>query len=521
MRFFLFTAILIAQLSADTRSDGNALAKSSQSALGGSNLVNALGNPLVSNGKMKTMNGKEFDAKLICSSTNNTPFLTMSLSGSGEGTLTAQMDKNLDGTKELSWTFSGISGVCANGVIKCSSGTWNSCTYQKWQFTGGVLALQSASINDLGGCFCTNNSCGNLVVSQHDYVLDTLGSGASSAIVSSNSTYVISNRAISSGVLNLWAQDTRCTDASASKPPLFNERDDSQILSQAQTTQVTQLSTGTGLYSDLSRSIDSQNNENTSKHCKISNDVGFTGSGVLNNTHTDTCAVYATDSTCKLDSEAVFDKTNYSVSTIKDGKATGATPLTSCTSLSYGGADYSVCADGSTISYFAQGGATAPLYSTAPAWWKIERSYICKSPQNNDFTAMKQRTATAKSTSSWDGSAVSYTNQYQDKNGAWHSQGDSAEIYTFASDKAKFCEVQWTAQNNDVFSDQTNRSTQNNNSTVIKTEIRECTTNWTVCPISTGESILHDCGAINDFGQAVGALNAVSETAKDCICSLQ
>lgn len=520
IRFFLFIALLATQSFGDVRSDGNSLANTTLQTYGGGNLVNSLGNPLVSGTRMTAMNGTQFDAKMMCSGSSQTPFVSMSLTaGSGDGSLWVQMDKDLNGVKESFWTFEGISGVCTNGAIQCSAGTWSNCTFKKWQFSAGNLFLATVNNYEVGGCFCTNGSCGNLITTNHDYILDILGSGISSVVSGSSPNYVISNRSITDGKLEMWAQRTDCVNPQGTTPPAFNEQDDSQILSSTATLQSQQLASNSGEYSLLTNSIDSQNNELTTKNCQIRNEPGFNGSGVLTNSHTDTCGVYAADATCRLKDEIVYDKTNYSVNTVKDYGITGIHPMASCTSMTNGGIDYTVCADGSAITYYAAAGATATLYSNPLAWWKIERHYVCDAPQNNDFTAMKQRSATAKDTASWNGSALSYTNTYQDANGNWVSENSSTSIATFGSPQAKYCEVEFIAQSNDVFSDTTQREDQNNNATVKKVEIRECTNDWTVCPTRTGETVKHVCGDINDFSETASALTSVSESTKDMVCS--
>lgn len=49
---------------------------------------------------------------------------------------------------------------------------------------------------------------------------------------------------------------------------------------------------------------------------------------------------------------------------------------------------------------------------------------------------------------------------------------------------AKFCEVNVAKEDTSAFNDGTNRENSTNNTTVYQSEIRECTNNWTKCPVN-------------------------------------
>ncbi|MCR2039242.1 hypothetical protein CHLV4142_03670 [Campylobacter helveticus] len=90
------------------------------------------------------------------------------------------------------------------------------------------------------------------------------------------------------------------------------------------------------------------------------------------------------------------------------------------------------------------------------------------------------------------------------------------------SDKidAKFCEVSIAKTDTSAFNDGTNRENSTNNTTVYESEIRECVDNYNKCPIkNSNESIKHNCGKINDMGEALAQLSALDEASKDMICS--
>ncbi|OEW12588.1 hypothetical protein AJ935_09325 [Campylobacter sp. BCW_6876] len=85
---------------------------------------------------------------------------------------------------------------------------------------------------------------------------------------------------------------------------------------------------------------------------------------------------------------------------------------------------------------------------------------------------------------------------------------------------AKFCEVRVAKEDTSAFNDGTNRENSTNNTTVYQSEIRECTNNWTKCPVNgKNETLKHDCGKINDMGEALAQLSALDEASKDMVCS--
>ncbi|EAK0670462.1 hypothetical protein APK63_02925 [Campylobacter jejuni] len=85
---------------------------------------------------------------------------------------------------------------------------------------------------------------------------------------------------------------------------------------------------------------------------------------------------------------------------------------------------------------------------------------------------------------------------------------------------AKFCEVNVAKEDTSAFNDGTNRENSTNNTTVYQSEIRECTNNWTKCPVNgKNETLKHDCGKINDMGEALAQLSALDEASKDMVCS--
>lgn len=151
----------------------------------------------------------------------------------------------------------------------------------------------------------------------------------------------------------------------------------------------------------------------------------------------------------------------------------------------------------------------AANYSTSPA-------------STEDTSAMKEVSRESSSSASYEPGTmtVTYNRKYVGEDNNWHQvDNEDAVIYNKATDEQKFCEVGFDSTNPSTFTDGTNRSGTAGGSTQKETEIRECTgVNHDVCPVESGEHIVHDCGNINDFAKVLGAFAALEEMTKDLIC---
>ena len=132
--------------------------------------------------QMQTVNGAtSFPATLNAPS--SAKFLEVLIQPSGTGDLQkviVSQDLNTDGSIDNVHTVPAlVSGVCANGFISCNAGSWSNCKYYTWAAAvDGRVTEAPATINDLGGCYCINSSCGsNLVWVNSALVLKDIGGG--------------------------------------------------------------------------------------------------------------------------------------------------------------------------------------------------------------------------------------------------------------------------------------------------------------------------------------------------------
>lgn len=174
--------------------------------------------------QMYTLDGsKSFSAALGIPSSNK--FLEIIIQPSGTGDLSnviIAQDLNADNTFEHTFTIGmPVSGVCSNGFISCSPGTWNDCRAYGWVSDDtGKLQVGSAPITSLAGCFCINSSCGsNLAWTNSGVVLQALGGGAVGSIRVKDATTTITNVAMDPIMITYYGQLTRQAGSAAASVP--------------------------------------------------------------------------------------------------------------------------------------------------------------------------------------------------------------------------------------------------------------------------------------------------------------
>jgi len=184
-----------------------------------SNIQKNVSGPLTSHSEFKTVDGKKsFKANLACNNKIN-PFLEITYSGSSDITVNVNIDTNLSGQIDKTFSFSAVSAVATNGVIKCDSNTWNNCKYFLWNIYNNNLSLQETTLNELGGAYCINGSCGNLATKEKANILDTLGGAISSIYERSSSNYLITKTQNDGEKIVFYGQNYKDCANYQDKPP--------------------------------------------------------------------------------------------------------------------------------------------------------------------------------------------------------------------------------------------------------------------------------------------------------------
>jgi hypothetical protein len=173
--------------------------------------------PGMSGKAIATVDGKiSFTPSLSCQKTASLLEVLIQPSSTGDiGTVQVSRDKDFDGSFDSTSTLPvPVSGICANGVISCTPGTWNSCRFFQWQIdTAQNLKLGETEMPTLAGCYCVNNSCGaNLVWNNLSSVLGDLGGGMVGALTTAFPSIGVAEARINGPVITyVGAQTTACT----------------------------------------------------------------------------------------------------------------------------------------------------------------------------------------------------------------------------------------------------------------------------------------------------------------------
>lgn len=159
---------------------------------------------------------KSFTPNLACQKSATLLELLAQPNATGDiGTLSIARDSDLDGHFDEALTVPvPTSGICANGIISCTPGSWDACHFFRWDTSAaGSLKLAQVELTDLAGCYCVNNSCGsNLVWGNMASILKDLGGGVVGALTTADPRVGVAQAAIDGPIIRYTgAQTTSCT----------------------------------------------------------------------------------------------------------------------------------------------------------------------------------------------------------------------------------------------------------------------------------------------------------------------
>lgn len=328
---------------ADPKQSGKDLGASALSKYGNKDaLKSGLINPIISSDtQLSTLDGsKSFNAQLVCPSSKKFLEILVQPSGSGDiTTLVVSEDTDMDGTFDYAYQVPfPVSGICANGVVSCDTGTWNNCTHYKWDTdpnTAKVL-LSESSVDILGGCYCINSSCGSsLVWNNLGIVLKDLGGGVAGAIQRGNVKFTISDAKIDNTTIAYYGQQTgNCSYASSpagsgTSAPEQYYSNPSQLSGDARTTMVSQSANPSSYYNLIKNSLAMQQNMADVNTCKVDRvDLCIADSTDYTESINDLCGTLDNDPKCKLKNETVDGATIY-----QNYNPTGLVPEPVCRDL--------------------------------------------------------------------------------------------------------------------------------------------------------------------------------------------
>ncbi|WIW90268.1 hypothetical protein K3M67_19685 (plasmid) [Sphingobium sp. V4] len=163
-------------------------------------------------------NSRSFTPNIACQQSATMLEILVQPGSTGDIThLSISRDKDLDGSFDSSLTLPvPVSGICANGIISCSPGSWNQCRSFRWDVgSTGDLKLSAVDLPELSGCYCVNASCGtNLVSGNLPSVLKDLGGGVIGALTTADPRIAVAQASIDGPVIRyVGAQTTACSSS--------------------------------------------------------------------------------------------------------------------------------------------------------------------------------------------------------------------------------------------------------------------------------------------------------------------
>ncbi len=279
--------------------DGSSLANQINSKYGGPNRVtNNAVNPLMSGTPMSNVSGSgtynyngtnytspsSFTSQLQCPSSKSFLQILFEPTSTQDFTAVISEDPGLTGNWTYTTTTPLISGVCQNGFMSCSAGTFSNCQSYNWTINsvGDVSwALDDGSIN-LGQCFCTNDSCNANVYNDFTNISDVFGQGLAD-YVSNALNDAISNVQSSYPTLTYYGQASAdCTTVTSQSGGYTNPEtyysNPGAMSSAAQTEAATanapnsnDMASPQSLYYDISTGEYLSQNQTQSQTCVIQN----------------------------------------------------------------------------------------------------------------------------------------------------------------------------------------------------------------------------------------------------------
>lgn len=160
-------------------------------------------------------NSRTFSPNIACQKTATMMEVLVQPASTGDlGKVTIARDTDLDGTVDSTSSLPvPVSGLCANGVISCQPGTWNNCSFFRWEVDAAkALKLTAVDLPQLAGCYCLNNSCGtNLAWGNMASVLRDLGGGMIGALTTADPRFGVAQAVIDGPAIRyVGAQSTAC-----------------------------------------------------------------------------------------------------------------------------------------------------------------------------------------------------------------------------------------------------------------------------------------------------------------------
>lgn len=476
---------------------------------------------------MKTCGGGgvSFDAQLTSASSSN--FLEIFVAPGGGGGLSqviAKIDTDLDSNLDTTYTSPvSIEGLCSNGVISCTPGTWSGCHYYKWisnNQTGIELVLVDTNIEKLSGCYCINNSCGSqLVFNNLKHVLSDLGGAVVATIQKNNPHLTVTSVNVVDTTIKYYGQKTSVIGENlVNNSPLYlsgmtnpEQITSSNIGGYSMMEKANQSSDPESPYSELVKGTKTYvANPVEQMTCRIERSVYFSGPNNPVATLKENCSQIDMN-ICALDAEYICEYGGGNcVNTVRNGVLTGLSPLPQSTTLiDSAQVAWQFTTTGSAINYISNIN-NGVLVNGTNVWWLIKREFVCDSTNSYDSTPGLDRAASIKGSVINNGDSMSYLD------------GQTVSVDVHKAQNTGNCEMGCKVtidSKNHQNTTATSTWEYNKNTSDIVTYYKSCING--ACPIESGETLIQDCQCLNDFTKSASMMQSMRNASKDMICSQQ
>lgn len=464
-----------------------------------------------------------FNAQLTAPSSDS--FLDIFVQPSATGDLQnaiVKQDLNFDGSFDYAFAVPVIiSGVCANGIISCQQGTWNNCRFYNWKAQSNLkITLQErADIRGLAGCFCINQSCGsNLVWSNMDYVLTTLGGGPVAFIQEADPHVVVTSVNSSMTYIKYYGQKTSDMGAQFdSTSTYFSGTEHPEVYYghdfSSDDERIRQASSPNSPYSQATTALNSRTNPTEEKSCIITRTIDFNGAGDPSVALSETCSLLNLDA-CAVSEEKICDYNNENcVNSYQNGSGTGLVPVSNAVSLtSNKNVVWYFDTNGNAITFNRTDGvipASGALSSGSSLWWRVRRSYQCDTGQSLNVGGGSSRAKDVRESTDFQSGELIYTDGGVQQNVTLSLTEENGTC-------EKACKISRPVTNTQVDvagGTWEYRKSVDSTETIYKT----CVDNQ--CPVESGETIVINCACQNDFGSAAAMLETMQTAGMDITCS--
>lgn len=307
--------------------------------------LNRLLAPLMTGKRLYTLDGKSSSdqVRLMCPGADPSVEVFVQPSATKDlSFITVKYDSNFDGKEDSVLTVPGpVSGICADGFVRCRAGTWDECKFYRWVFTSSLTYMEVPE-TALTNCYCINSSCTSLPYTSYArQVISTIGSGVVSALVRANPRFAIGGGEVDpSGMyIRYFAQNAReCVFENAGRLLGYGFRDADEaysynmdLMARADEEIARQSADPESLY-NLVYNMPTPSGER--KTCTIIRSVYFDSSScTVKNSFVDGCVSLENDPKCRLEKEKRCDVNGNCVITYASFSPTGLSLAPTCKTI--------------------------------------------------------------------------------------------------------------------------------------------------------------------------------------------